>query len=133
MAASEPSAITTQKAAGVSGAQDRHRCGGGRQEGDDHGSMSRRYGSEGIGRQQRKADDDAARHERQAQPGAGRGQPLAGDGKCCDGEGSGHDGPAGTDEQRRDACHGHAGERNGEGEGRHAEQAPPDSRGLTRR
>ena len=110
-------------------AKDSHRRRRRGEQRDNDGAVAGGGGGEGEGGQQREADHDPAGDHRKAHPLDAAGAALPGQREGARGEDGRNDGAAGSDEQRRQAPHGHPGERNGEGEGRYSEQAPPQPGG----
>ena len=103
---------------------DGRRC---REERNDHGAVAGRRRGEGEVGTEGEADDDAARDDGEAKPLVTARKVLPGNDQGGRGKHCSDDSAAGSDEQRRHALDGHAGEGNGEGKRGDAEQPPGEA------
>ena len=91
-------------------------------------AVAGRGGRECVRGQHREADDDTTGDDGQPCPMDAGGQALPRQAQRGHGQKRGNHGASRTDEHRGQAADGDAGEDDGEREGRHAQQTPPQSR-----
>ncbi len=106
-------------------AQDSHHSGCGGQQCNHHSGVAGRRRGQGIGRQDRKCEDNAHCDDHQSHTLTPGRASLSGQCQRCAGQYRGDHGTRRTDEQWRQSLDGDAGEDHGEGEAENTEQPPP--------